>query len=112
MFDHRTSVLLSPKGQNNESSKSCSETIQRDLALKLANGFGASMGCKQEVCGAISGGILGVSLLYGRGEKDDRQRQELTYAKVRELIDKFGVMHGANSCRRLLDGCELMTPEG
>ena len=38
--------------------------ISEDLALKSANG---GMVRKQEVCGAVCGGIIVLSLLYGRG---------------------------------------------
>ncbi len=86
--------------------------IPPDVALKISNGFGAGMGRKQEVCGAIAGGIMVLSLKHGRGDNEDRQKQEVTYAKVRDLMDRFQMKHGAVSCRRLLDECELMTPEG
>jgi C_GCAxxG_C_C family probable redox protein len=86
--------------------------ISHDLALKLSTGFGGGMGRKQEVCGAVSCGILVLNLLYGRGEHDDKQRQETAYSKVRELIDRFEEKHGTVSCRKLLDNCVLLTPEG
>jgi C_GCAxxG_C_C family probable redox protein len=86
--------------------------ISKDLALRLANGFGGGMGRKQEVCGAVSGGVLVLGLLYGRGENEDKQKQEYAYAKVGELIDRFEAKYGCVNCRKLLDGCELLTPEG
>jgi C_GCAxxG_C_C family probable redox protein len=61
--------------------------ISKDTALKISSGFGGGMGRKQEVCGAVSGGILVISLIYGRGENDGRQNQEITYSKVQELIE-------------------------
>jgi C_GCAxxG_C_C family probable redox protein len=86
--------------------------ISKDLALKLGTGFGGGMGRKQEVCGAVSGAIIVLNLLYGRGENEDKQKQERTYAKVRELIDKFEAKYGTVNCKKLLGGCELLTPEG
>lgn len=86
--------------------------LDQDKALKLACGFGAGMGRKEEVCGAVSGGILVISAKYGRGENDDRKSTETTYSKIRELMDKFSQKHGTYLCRRLLDGCELTTEEG
>jgi C_GCAxxG_C_C family probable redox protein len=86
--------------------------ITGDLALKAACGFGGGMGRKQEVCGAVSGGILALGLMYGRGENDDKQKLEVTYARVRDLIDKFKARHETVNCKELLDGCNLMTPEG
>lgn len=86
--------------------------ISKDMALKISNGFGAGMGRKQEVCGAISGGILVLNMIYGRGENEDKQKQENTYAKVREFIDLFEKEFGTVNCKKLLYGCELLKPEG
>ena len=86
--------------------------LDKDKALKLACGFGAGMGRKEEVCGAVSGGIMVISAKYGRGENDERKATENTYAKIRELMDQFSQRHGTYICRELLCGCELTTEEG
>lgn len=83
-----------------------------DIALKIACGFGAGMARKEEVCGAISGGILVLGLRYGRGSNDDRSATEATYLKTRALMDLFSTKHGTFICRELLNGCELTTEEG
>jgi C_GCAxxG_C_C family probable redox protein len=83
-----------------------------DLALRIANGFGAGMGRKQEVCGAVSGAIMVIGLLYGRGEHDGAERTEKTYATVRNLIDAFTEKYGSISCKQLLEDCSLVTEEG
>ncbi len=86
--------------------------LDKDKALKIACGFGAGMGRKEEVCGAVSGGIMVIGAKYGRGENDDRKSTEVTYAKIRELMERFSQQHGTYLCRRLLNGCELTTDEG
>jgi C_GCAxxG_C_C family probable redox protein len=86
--------------------------LDKDKALKTACGFGAGMGRKEEVCGAVSGGILVIGAKYGRGENDERKATEITYAKIRELMDKFSQKHGTYICRQLLYGCNLTTEEG
>lgn len=86
--------------------------LDRNNALKMACGFGAGMGRKEEVCGAVSGGIMVIGAKYGRGEQDDRSATELTYAKTRELMDRFARKHDTLICRKLLQGCELTTEEG
>ncbi len=83
-----------------------------DTTLKIACGLGAGMGRKQEVCGAVTGGIMVIGIKYGRGEKDNRTVQELTYTKTRELMDQFAEKHGTFLCRKLLHGCELTKEEG
>ncbi|MBN1152345.1 MAG: C_GCAxxG_C_C family protein [Dehalococcoidia bacterium] len=86
--------------------------FDKNTALKMACGFGVGMGRKEEVCGAVSGGIIVIGAKYGRGEKDDRTATELTYKKTRELMERFERNHGTFTCRRLLKGCELTTEEG
>lgn len=86
--------------------------LTADTTLKIACGLGTGMGRKQEVCGAVTGGIIVIGTKYGRGEKDDRTVQELTYTKTRELIDQFAEKHGTFICRKLLHGCELTKEEG
>ena len=86
--------------------------IDKNTALKIANGFGGGMGRKQEVCGAVSGAIMSLSLKFGKGENDGADKQEMTYKKVRELIDSFENDFGSINCKELLPGCILMTNEG
>lgn len=86
--------------------------FEKRNALKIACGFGAGMGRKEEVCGALTGGIIVISARYGRVDKDDRPAQEITYKKTQELMDKFAEKHGSYICRELLNGCELTTEEG
>ena len=86
--------------------------LDKDKALKIACGFGAGMGRKGEVCGAVSGGIMVIGAKYGRGENEDRKVTDNTYKKIRELVDKFSEKHGTYICRQLLNGCELTTEEG
>lgn len=86
--------------------------IDEDLALKMSCGFGAGMGRMQEVCGAVTGGIIVIGLKYGRGRNDDNEAKEVTYAKTREFMERFSEKHGTYACRKLLNGCELTTEEG
>ena len=86
--------------------------LDEDLALKIATGLGAGMGRKQEVCGAVTGGILVLGLRHGRGSRDDQAVAGATYARVRELMDRFAAKHGTCLCRELLSGYNLATEEG
>jgi len=86
--------------------------LEKNAALKLACGFGAGMGRKEEVCGAVTGGVMVLGAIHGRGEHDDRAAAEPAYAKTRELLDRFQARHGSYVCRELLDGCDLTTKEG
>jgi C_GCAxxG_C_C family probable redox protein len=91
----------------------CDETgLHPDTALKIACGFGGGMARRQEICGAVTGGIMVLGLAYGRGEEHDQAATEATYAKTRELMRRFEVEHGTCNCRRLLGGCDIATEEG
>ena len=86
--------------------------LDEDLALKIATGLGAGMGRKQEVCGAVTGGILVLGLRHGRGSRDDQAVTVATYARVRELMDRFAAKHGSCLSRELLQGYDLSTEDG
>ena len=86
--------------------------LDEDLALKIATGLGAGMARKQEVCGAVTGGILVLGLRHGRGNAADRSATEQTYQRTRALMDAFAAKHGSCVCRRLLQGVDLATDEG
>jgi C_GCAxxG_C_C family probable redox protein len=86
--------------------------FDQDIALTVARGFGGGMGRKQEVCGAVSGGIMVLGLRYGNDEKEEKKRKELIYSKTRELMDRFAKKRGTFICRKLLDDCDLTTEQG
>ena len=85
--------------------------IDQTQALKISCGFGAGMGRRQEVCGAVSGAILLIGCKHGKTVREDNAANELTYKLVREFSEKFIAKHGSISCKELL-GCNLLTPEG
>jgi C_GCAxxG_C_C family probable redox protein len=86
--------------------------LDPETTLKLACGLGAGMARKQEVCGAVSGGVLAIGAKYGRGANDDIKAAEKTYAKTRTLMESFEKVHGSVICGKLLDGCNLLTEQG
>lgn len=85
--------------------------LDPSLALRLATGFGAGIGREGEICGAVSGAILAISLRHGRGEGDDKARTEETYTRTRELVARFKERHGSVLCRELIH-CDLRTADG
>jgi C_GCAxxG_C_C family probable redox protein len=86
--------------------------LDENTASKIACGFGAGMGRKQEVCGAVTGGIMVIGLKYGNVSGDDRESKEKTYALTRELMNQFERKHGSCNCRKLLNGCDLSMETG
>ena len=86
--------------------------LPEETVLKIACGLGAGMARMGEVCGAVGGGILVLGMRYGRGRNDDRSALENTYSKTQAFMREFESRHGSCSCRRLLNGCDLLTPDG
>jgi C_GCAxxG_C_C family probable redox protein len=86
--------------------------IDKDFALRLTTGFGAGMARHQEVCGAVSGGVIVLSLKNGRGENQGKEATEATYAKIRNLTSEIQAKRGSYLCRELLHNCDLTTAEG
>ena len=86
--------------------------LSQDAALKVSCGFGAGMGRKQEVCGAVAGGVMVLGLRHGRGAADGRSVTEALYPLTREFMDAFAVRNGSYLCRDLLSGCDLTSEEG
>ncbi len=86
--------------------------IDKNTALRIACGFGAGMGRKQEVCGAVTGGIIAIGAKYGNEQNDKQAATDEVNSKTRELMDKFQAKHGTFICLELLNGCNLTTEKG
>lgn len=79
--------------------------LNKEVAVKIAAGFGAGMGRMQSVCGAVSGAIMVISLKYGDNMED-------TYKNTRTFIRKFKEKTTTIQCKGLLEGCNLLTEKG
>ena len=80
--------------------------------LKIACGFGAGMGRNEEVCGAVSGGIMVIGLKYGKSVCEDNGAMDKTYQLTRSLMKRMREKHGTYLCKVLLNGCDLKTEQG
>ncbi len=91
----------------------CDEAgISRDMALKISTGFGGGIARHGEVCGAVSGAVLAIGSVLGRGEFDEKQKMVTTYETTQDLFKQFSSKMGSVNCKELLNGCDLLTPEG
>jgi len=77
----------------------------------FATGFGAGIGRKSSVCGAITGGILSINLKYGRQKIEDESTKEKAYSKALEFYNKFEETMGSAICYDIIK-CDLTTEEG
>ena len=84
--------------------------ITEEEAIKLGSCFGGGMR-KGEVCGAVTGALMVLGLLYGQKAADDTEGRQLSN-KVNDLMmDRFKEKCGSYICNDLL-GCDITTEEG
>ena len=71
-------------------------------AAKMASAFGGGMGRMREVCGAVSGMMMVLSMCYGYDDpKDDAGKKDL-YTQAQALAEKFREENGSIICREIL----------
>jgi C_GCAxxG_C_C family probable redox protein len=113
--NEKNAATLFAEGFNCAQSVFTSHAQQFDLepekALKLSAAFGAGMGRKGEVCGAVTGALMAIGLSSGSTSADNKDAKERTYLLARHFLDEFAQRNGSIHCRELLN-CEIDTPEG
>jgi C_GCAxxG_C_C family probable redox protein len=85
--------------------------LDREMALRLAQGFGSGMGRSGRTCGAVTAAYMVLGLSQKVTASRPREGQEATYRLIREFDRSFEVLHGSLTCRDLI-GCDLGTLEG
>ena len=86
-----------------------SQGIKSELIPKIATGLCGGVGKTGGICGAVSGGVLGINLLAGRSQAS--QSPDGNIRLVRAFLSQFEAKFGTTNCERLM-GCRLDTPEG
>lgn len=86
--------------------------LDYETAMHLSSGFGAGMGRLREVCGAVSGMFMVVSLKSGYSDLKDKAAKDAHYALIQKLAERFKTEAGSIICRELLglDGKSPDTP--
>jgi len=80
--------------------------------VKLASAFPVGMGVLGTggcACGALSGGMMVLGMVYGRS--DPGGEAPLVLGKAKELHDWFADEKGSTCCRVLIRGLEFGSPE-
>lgn len=84
--------------------------LTEEQALKLGACFGAGMR-KGEVCGACTGALMVLGLMYGQSDKDDLESRMRANKVNDEMMNGFAETNGSYICNELL-GCDIRTEEG
>lgn len=76
--------------------------INLETGLVLSSGFGGGIARKREVCGAVSGAVMVLSLIHGYSTTEDAQAKIQLYEEVRKVLKDFEDETGSIICRELL----------
>ena len=86
------------------------EGMDLDLALSISTSFGAGMARLGDTCGAVTGGMMALGLMFPRLVADDAEAKEKNYRLVHEFVEEFNRRFENTACRDLL-GFEPGSPE-
>jgi C_GCAxxG_C_C family probable redox protein len=81
-----------------------------DKVIRCASGFPIGMGGAGCSCGAVTGGVMALGMVFGRKDPRDPAVGRCM-ALSRELHDRFVARHGCACCRSLTRGMILKSPE-
>ncbi len=84
--------------------------VKSDVIPKIATGFGAGIGRHGEVCGALTGAIMGLGLCFGRSDVSETPPNTSPYEFSQKMVDLFLARFGHVRCRDLL-GLDLSCEE-
>ncbi len=84
--------------------------ISEEQAFRLGSCFGSGMR-KGQVCGACTGALMVLGLLYGETRAGDPQEREISTRINDMMMERFGKANGSYICNDLL-GVDISTPEG
>ena len=77
--------------------------IDFDLGVKLSAGFGGGFSRRREVCGAVSGAVLALSMKHGYTDAKASEEKKNLYENIRKVLADFEGETGSIICRDLLD---------
>lgn len=76
--------------------------LSPEFSARMASPFGGGIGRMREVCGAVSGMMTVLGLLYGYDTPGDDVSKRALYQVVQELAGKFREREGSIICREIL----------
>lgn len=76
--------------------------IDEKTALALSACFGGGLGRQREVCGAVSGMCMALSMRYAPKDPTDQAAKAAFYARIQDVCNCFKQENGSIICRELL----------
>ena len=77
---------------------------------KIATGFGGGIGRRGSLCGALTGSVMVLGMMFGRTEAADKVRKERNLALGYRFWDRFEKENGSCYCYNLIE-CHLDNAE-
>jgi len=73
-----------------------------DFAPQIATAFGGGVGrCREEMCGALAGGLMALGMLQGRAQADESW--DGIASRAAEFREKVRAITGHTRCKDILD---------
>lgn len=85
--------------------------VESEIIPRIATGFGAGIGRHGEICGALSGAIMGLGIKFGRDHPSDTPEGEPVYAYSQTMVNLFIARFGHIRCKDLL-GLDISSEDG
>jgi C_GCAxxG_C_C family probable redox protein len=85
--------------------------VKCDCFPRIAAGLGGGLARHGEACGALTGGVLAIGLIYGADGPETSEAKDALYAKAGQFVRRFAEANGALRCRDLL-GVDLNSDAG
>ncbi|OUQ50406.1 C-GCAxxG-C-C family protein [Lachnoclostridium sp. An118] len=82
--------------------------MTQEQARKVSSCFGGGMMCG-ETCGAVTGALMVIGMVYGHSREGDQSQKEIMAAKTGEFKKLFGEKYSSCICRELL-GHDISKP--
>ncbi len=83
--------------------------MKNELVPKIATGFGGGIGRCGSVCGALTGGVMAISIKCGTNEPSMKDRLK-AYETAQKFYERFQAETGSVLCKELI-GFDLSVPE-
>jgi C_GCAxxG_C_C family probable redox protein len=77
---------------------------------RMMQPFGGGMARSDEVCGAVSGAVLSIGMVFGRDGEEMEEGKERCYRLAGRYMEEFRKLRGSTKCTGLL-GLNLADPE-
>ena len=85
-----------------------SKGIKSDIIPRISTGFCGGLARTCGICGAVSGAVMALNLIYGRNLPDEPY--ETSYVPVQKFIRTFENKFGSTNCK-ILTGLDLSLRE-